>query len=133
MNSVSEKLGRVEFSIYYSLMTILFGFMAYTSWFSCSKLFWIPAVFGTILSVGSVIVHYFYYSHVKSLKYLLPIYIVLMIVTFLSSTVIEFLEYHIALYPFVMKCSLYILSIATAVKHFVILKKKLNLLERHST
>lgn len=133
MNSVSEKLGRVEFSIYYSLMTILFGFMAYTSWFSSSKLFWISAVFSTILSVGSVIVHYFYYSHVKSLKYLLPIYIVLMIVTFLSSTVIEFLEYHIALYPFVMKCSLYILSIATAVKHFVILKKKLNLLERYST
>lgn len=131
MNSISEKLGRLEFLVYYTLMTILFGFIGYYSLFLESKLFLIPGVFSVILVVMSVVIYYLYYNHVKGLKYLLPIYICLMVITFLSSTLIEFLEYHIKLYPFVMKCSLYILSIATAVKHFVVLRKKLKLLDRY--
>lgn len=112
-------------------MMILCGFMCYNALKEDFK-FIALAILSGGCAILSIIILVCYFRQIRIAKYLLSVYICLLLVLFISSAAAETISFGFKLFPFVMKATLYGFFCAISIKHFFILKEKLALLDKYN-
>lgn len=126
---VNSKIQKIEFFIYYIYMFFFNVFVILNSIIIGSCFYMLTAIGGAI-AILSIIILYSYYHKILHVKYLLKAYIILIIVLFIGSAVLEICFFKIKTYPFLMKISLYIFCTAIPIKHLFLLNNTLSALRR---
>ena len=126
---VNSKIQKIEFFIYYIYMFFFNVFVILNSIIIGSCFYMLTAISGAI-AILSIIILYSYYHKILHVKYLLKAYIILIIILFIGSAVLEICFFNIKIYPFLMKISLYIFCTAIPIKHLFLLNNTLSALHR---
>ena len=124
---VNSKIQKIEFFIYYIYM-FFFNVFAIVNSIIIGSCFYILTAISGAIAILSIIILYSYYHKILHVKYLLKAYIILIIVLFIGSAVLESCFFHIKIYPFLMKISLYIFCTAIPIKHLFLLNNTLSAL-----
>ena len=128
--SVSKKITKIEFFLYYATMALLSAFMCYNALKSGINFIILTILSGACV-ILSLIILISYFTQIRIVRYLLSVYLILLVILFISSAVIEIAFLGINLFPFVMKTILYGFCCAICLKHLLVLSEKLSLLEEY--
>lgn len=122
--TVTDKLQRIEFFVYFIFM-ILFGF--FLTYYSLALKF-ISIIFpiaAMTVSTLSIIILINYYKNVMLVERLLPIFISLLVFLLIGSSAAEAIRFGFHPYVLVMKGSLYLFCLWTPVKLLIQLNHKI--------
>lgn len=122
--TIRDKFQRIEYFLYYIFMVLFCSFLTYYA-LEIRFTHLIFPVLALSTAVVSTVILISFYQNVYAVEKLLPIYIVLVVIMFVGSAIVESLRFGFHTYVLVMKSSLYFFCILKPIEHLVQLKYKL--------
>lgn len=122
---LDSQIEKIEFFIYYIFMIFFCFFLSINCFFYGHNFLIFSFLSGTCAFL-SLIILISYYRAVFKVLYLLKVFIIILLLLFLGSAIVEAIIYNFHLYIIIMKASLYGFCFSVPIKHYIQLRNKFN-------